>query len=116
MTTSPEGIRPGEIWLAYLHFSDKPDIGKVRPVLVVGVREEAALAVVLKVTSKNPGDGRKSVPLAGWESYGLRKPSYVRVDQIFEVAADSLLGDAPLGTLGSAQFATVLQALAESGR
>ena len=111
MTTSPEGARPGEIWLAYLHFSDRPDIGKVRPVLIVGVQEDAPLAVVLKVTSKNPEDGRRSVPLAGWESCGLRKPSYVRVDQIFELTPESLLGKAPLGTLEPADFSAVLHAL-----
>ena len=111
MTTSPEGVQPGEVWLAYLHFSDRPDIGKVRPVLVVGVRESARLAVVLKVTSKNPGDGRRSVPLVGWESCGLRKPSYVRVDQIFELMPESLLGKAPLGALKPAELSVVLQAL-----
>ena len=111
MTTSPRSFHIGEIWLSYLHFSDRPDLGKIRPVLIVDVQMDNALAVALKVTSKNPADGRKSTPIPEWKSCGLRKPSYVRTDQIFEIPTASLLGKEPLGALSQARLATILQLL-----
>lgn len=48
-------VRPGQIWLTYLHFLDHPDIGKVRPVLILDVDRDQATAVALKITSKPPG-------------------------------------------------------------
>ena len=88
MTTSSKTVRPGEIWLTYLHFSDKPELGKVRPVLVVDAQQDSTIAVALKVTTKAPHDGRACMALDDWAACGLRKPSYVRLDQIFEVATD----------------------------
>lgn len=111
MTTSSKTVRPGEIWLTYLHFSDKPELGKVRPVLVVDAQQDSTIAVALKVTSKAPHDERVCIALDDWATCGLRKPSYVRLDQIFEVATNSLLRDEPLGSLSPDPMATILQRL-----
>lgn len=38
MTTSSEPRR-GDIWLAYVAFADHPEVGKVRPVLILALEE-----------------------------------------------------------------------------
>ena len=43
----------GDIWLAYVEFSDHPGVGKVRPVVVVDVRQDACVVLAAKVTSKD---------------------------------------------------------------
>ena len=43
----------GDIWLAYVEFADYPEVGKVRPVIVVDVREDACVVLAAKVTSKD---------------------------------------------------------------
>ena len=45
--------RIGDIWLAYVEFADYPGIGKVRPVVVVDVREDACVVLAAKATSKD---------------------------------------------------------------
>ncbi|MBQ9001888.1 MAG: hypothetical protein IJ087_08555 [Eggerthellaceae bacterium] len=51
MTSSrPEA---GDIWLAYVEFSDHPGVGKVRPVVILDVFDDTCVAVAAKVTSKD---------------------------------------------------------------
>lgn len=45
--------RVGDIWLAHVEFADYPGIGKVRPVVVVDVREDACVVLAAKATSKD---------------------------------------------------------------
>ena len=111
--TSPDP-RPGDIWLAYLSFSDLPEVGKVRPVVVVEADGGRLVAVAAKVTSKgSPSPGAVVVPVAGWEERGLRKPSYIRLDQRFEVPYRDLLRGAPIGRLDDRQFEEVSSAVRE---
>ena len=113
MTISSDTPAAGEVWLAYLRFSDKPDIGKVRPVLVLqGAGNTcAARAICLKVTSRTADDGRCDMAVKGWEKCGLRKPSFVRIDQIFELDRESFLGDKKLGDMDGKEFESILGAL-----
>ena len=83
MTTSYK-IEPGQIWLVYLYFSNHPEIGKVRPVLIVGTEDECSIAFVLKITTKATFLA-DSIFLENWEQYGLRKPSFVRTDIVFKI-------------------------------
>jgi len=48
--TGSDPVQVFDIWLVYLHFTDHPQTGKVRPVLVVGVDEDTIAAA--KITSK----------------------------------------------------------------
>lgn len=84
---------------------------KGQTVLIVNAQQDSTIAVALKVSSKAPRDGRVCMALDDWAACGLRKPSYVRLDQIFEVATDSLLRDEPLGSLSPDLMATILQHL-----
>ena len=116
MTTLSSTPAVGEIWLAYLRFSDRPDFGKVRPVLVLQGEgnARAARAICLKVTSRTADDGRCDVAVKEWERCGLRKPSFVRIDQIFELDRESFLGDRKLGDMNGDEFESILGALGES--
>jgi mRNA interferase MazF len=111
--TLPDAPKAGEVWLAYLRFSDKPSIGKVRPVLILGSRGDAfAICVTcLKITSRTADDGRRDVAVKEWRSCGLRKPSYIRLDQIFELGRSGFLADGKLGDLDENEFESVLEEL-----
>ena len=100
MTTSCNP-KPGEIWLAYVEFSDHPGVGKVRPVVVLEVRESTCVALAAKVTSKDlkAAKGVPCAPIIGWESCGLRAPSYVRLDQRLVISFERLLRGEPLGSV-----------------
>ena len=107
----------GDVWLAYVEFEDHPGIGKVRPVVVIDVRNELCVVVAAKVTSKDlrsDGSGH-CIPIIDWERCGLRKPSYIRLDQKLEVAFENLLREAPLGVLPALYLNVIRSALSVAG-
>ena len=104
----------GDIWLAYVEFADHPGVGKVRPVVIVDVREESCVALAAKVTSKDlraDGSGR-CVPIIGWERCGMRKPSYIRLDQKLEIAFEKLLRGEPIGRLPEPYVSIIASSIA----
>ena len=108
-------VAVGDIWLAYVEFSDRPGVGKVRPVVVVDVLRDVAVVVAAKVTSRDlraSGQGW-SIPIIDWDLCGLRKPSYIRLDQKLEVAFERLLRDEPIGRLPKPYMDIVARALAD---
>ena len=109
--------RVGDIWLAHVEFADHPGIGKVRPVVVVDVREDACVVLAAKVTSKDlRSDGSGScIPILGWNECGLRKPSYVRLDQRLELAFEKLLRGSPIGHLPKPLLDVVISSLRDLG-
>ena len=105
----------GDIWLAYVEFADKPGVGKVRPVVIVDVRDDVCVAIAAKVTSRDlraNGSGN-CVPIIDWDACGLRKPSYIRLDQKLELAFERLLRDEPIGRLSRPYMEIVARALGE---
>lgn len=106
----------GDVWLAYVEFSDHPGVGKVRPVVVVDVSANACIVLAAKITSKDlstDGSG-KVVPVIDWQLCGLRKPSYVRLDQRFVLSRDKLLRDKPLGRVSDVLLQVITAALKQS--
>lgn len=94
----------GDVWLAYVEFADHPGIGKVRPVIVLDIQDGRCLVIAAKVTSKDlraDGSG-KCLPILDWQECGLRKPSFVRIDQVFELSYEKLLREAPIGRVNRA--------------
>jgi hypothetical protein len=79
--TASDQARPFDVWLVYLRFADRPQAGKVRPVVVVGARQ--GVIAVAKVTSKPHLPGTGDVPIAAWRHAGLNVPSTVRCSQVF---------------------------------
>lgn len=111
-TTTSREPAPGEVWLAYVYFEDHPDVGKVRPVVIVEVRGGADVAVAAKVTSKDVGArGALAVEIPDWRACGLRRPSWVRIDQRFELPFSDILRDEPLGRLPGDVFREVALAV-----
>ena len=102
--------KQGEIWLAHLHFAENPNVGKVRPVLILDSRtkNKRIQVVCLKVTSKHRDDGREDVAIKNWQGCGLRKPSYVRLDQVFEISQSELLRELPIGILDKEELTGIL--------
>lgn len=97
MQASSTNPAPWEIWLAYVRFADHPDVGKVRPVVIID--ERAAAIVVAKVTTAEPQERFAYCELADWKREGLLKPSRVQVVPLFEIAQDDLLNGEPIGML-----------------
>jgi mRNA interferase MazF len=110
MTTSCSP-QQGEIYLAYLEFSDKPGVGKVRPVLILENEEKQLVVTVAKVTSVSSGEVNSRFELKNWQDYGLLKPSFVRYDQRFRVSIDKILNDKPLGKLEIELFKAITEAI-----
>ena len=98
MTTSSVSMpQPWEVWLAYVRFADCPDVGKVRPVVILD--NEIAAVVVAKVTTAKPQPQFEYCELRDWEEEGLLKPSRVQTSPLFRIAPSDLLNGEPLGAL-----------------
>jgi len=106
-------VQPFDIWLVYLHFVDHPQTGKVRPVLVVGAKED--VVAVAKITSKPPAPDTDDVLIEMWQEAGLNVPSTIRCSQVFEISPDELLREMPLGVLQPDDIAWIVQTMAELG-
>ena len=102
----------GEVWLTYLHFTDHPDIGKVRPVVIVEVSDNEL--VVLKITSKAPHPERRDVIVSDLVSAGLRQPSSIWITPPFVLQRSDLLRDAPIGILSPEDWQAVDRALVDA--
>ena len=46
-----------------------------------------------------------------WEDCGLRRPSYIRIDQKLELAFEDLLRETPIGTLSTLYIDIIAKAL-----
>lgn len=112
--TASKQARPFDIWLVYLHFTDHPQTGKVRPVLVVGVKE--ALIKVAKITSKPPQLDTSDVAITQWQQAGLNVPSTVRLSLDFEINPSELLRDGPIGHLQPFDVSQITQMMVSLGR
>lgn len=109
MTTSSNKPKSWEIWLAYVRFSDHPEIGKVRPIVIIDHNSAAIIAA--KITTKLQNHF-EYVELADWEDEGLKLPSRVQIAPLFEVPISDLLNDAPLGVLSIRDRTSLGEALA----
>jgi len=107
--TSSDQVHLFDIWLVYLYFTDRPKVGKVRPVLVIGTKD--GIVAVAKITSKTPVPNTGDIPIIQWREAGLNVPSTVRCSQVFEIGLDELLRDNPVGVLQPLDIAQVTKAL-----
>lgn len=109
MTTSSVDPKPWEIWLAYVRFADCPDVGKVRPVVIL--EHEIAAIVVAKITTANPQPAFSYCELADWGSEGLLKPSRVQTTPLFRIGFRDLLNGEPLGLLSERDRSALCETL-----
>jgi mRNA-degrading endonuclease toxin of MazEF toxin-antitoxin module len=97
----------GEVWWIHFPFGDK-DYEKRRPAIVVDDDTIAILAVY--VTSKDK-DNPFSIDIEDWQSTGLTKPSWARIDKI--VSITEWFMDRKIGNLSERDAAKILQLVAE---
>lgn len=100
---------PGEIWLAYLYFADQPEIGKVRPTLIVALAEDDNAVVAAKITTSPTWSGSEYIEIEEWKEYGLRKPSFIQLNPLFEIEKQRLLRDKPLGKLSRLMLQNIIE-------
>lgn len=97
----------GEVWWVTVPFSDQPK-AKRRPAIVLDNDIIAILAVY--VTSKNK-DNPYSIEIEDWDSIGLPKPSWARIDRIISI--DEMLMDCKIGELSQKDKDKILQLVTE---
>ena len=96
----------GQIWIAYVYFADKLEVGKVRPVIILHTGTELKVSAC-RVTSR-PFTGDDDIFIEEWKSCGLVKPSCIRTDIVFEILQSDVLSQAPIGKVNEGTFAEVL--------
>ena len=99
MPNSSASLGPWQIWLAYVRFADHPEVGKVRPVVIID--DETIAVVAAKITSAQPQPQYQYYELVDWEAEGLLKPSRVQLAPLLSLNPDDLLNDEPIGYLSS---------------
>lgn len=97
MSDSSAEIAPWQIWLAYVRFADHPEVGKVRPIVVIDSDTIAVIAA--KVTSAAPLDHYQYYELMDWKEEGLLKPSRIQLAPLLTLRYEDLLNGEPLGYL-----------------
>ena len=104
---------PGEIVWTSVPYEDQPHVVKDRPVLVVG-RTDSGTVLALMLSSQAHRDGDR-----GWLALGAgdwdaeRRPSFVRLDRVLELADDSIRREGAV--LDRARFERVSAALKARG-
>ena len=109
--TTPR-FREGQVWLAYVHFADKPKVGKVRPVVILYAEDKLKVSVC-RVTSR-PLTDPTDIYIDEWESCGLVKPSCIRADIIFELPNSDILSEKPLGEIQERTLVEVFRKIKEN--
>lgn len=105
MQTSFVNLTPWQVWLAYVRFADHPDVGKVRPIVIID--GETAAIVAAKITSASPLPHYRYYELMDWKEEGLLKPSRVQLAPLLALRREDLLNDEPLGYLSERDRAAI---------
>jgi len=104
---------PYSVWVTYLAYADKPDKGKVRPILIIP--SPADTIAVLKITSSPPSDKWNDVAIEEWKKAGLLRESSVRCSHIFELTSGDLANAYEIGQLQLTDIEKVVAALRLEG-
>lgn len=97
MSSSSAEIAPWQVWLAYVRFADHPEVGKVRPVVILD--NETIAIVAAKITSAAPQSHYQYYELMDWKEEGLLKPSRIQLAPLLALRPEDLLNDDSLGCL-----------------
>lgn len=104
---------PGEVVWTEVAYEDQPEVLKDRPVLVIGRRDaRTVLGLMLSSKAYRADDPNwLAIGTGGWDRD--RRPSYVRLDRVLELAEDSIRKEGAI--LDAARFERVSQALHDRG-
>jgi len=78
-----------EVWWAYVDYEDKPDAGKVRPVLIVNNKETYVFTLKMTSHEKREHDSY-DYELKQWQHANLEKPTTVRVGCLYKLEHSSI--------------------------
>ena len=77
---------PGEIVWTWVPYEDQPQVGKDRPVAVLGRTPDGRLAAAMLSSRNHDGDARWiGIGAGAWDAEG--RPSWVRRDRVLAVSA-----------------------------
>lgn len=80
---------PGEIVWTWVAYEDEPNIGKDRPVVVIGLANRGRLAVLMLSTRDHSGDSCwLAIGPGDWDEQ--HRPSWVRGDRILAVVPEAI--------------------------
>lgn len=108
----------GEIWWAKFPYSDDPEQGKTRPVLVLGLSpsgpNQDSVVLVAPITSYGGGASARTgdVAILNWRGLGLEKASWVRARRVWGANPSILQGDKPMAHVDAQVMSTVFQEIA----
>lgn len=106
-----------QIRTARFYYEDMPGKSKRRPVVVLEIRDDEALVLMAKVTSREPRpDCPGEVRLIDWESEGLDRPSTVRCSKVAIVSVADLEEEPLVGKLSSVDAVRVAAGYLEANR
>ena len=104
---------PGEIVWTAVAYEDQPGVVKDRPVLVVGRRDESTVLGLMLSSKGHRADDANWLAIGAGDWDRERRPSYVRLDRVLELADASIRKEGAV--LDPARFARVSQALQDRG-
>ncbi|MBA8927618.1 hypothetical protein BC739_004824 [Kutzneria viridogrisea] len=99
---------PGEVVWAWVPFEEDPQIGKDRPLLVVGRLGGALLGLML---SSKQHEGWLDLGAGAWDSEG--RPSHLRLDRVYELDEHDIRREGSV--LAPDRFGLVVDALRARG-
>ena len=115
--TMTNGPRPFEVWRMSYRYEDDPGTIKHRPVVVVEISDNSAVAVALKVTGHGPRpEYPGEIRLMGWKEAGLDKPSTVRCSKAASFPIELFAGARRYGSLTERDEIAVREGLEECRR
>lgn len=98
----------GEVWWIHFPFDDSKEL-KRRPAIVID--DETIAILTMYVTSKNKDNSPYSIALKDWDSTGLSKPSWARIDKIVSISEWYM--DTKAGELSERDRTMIFQLVAE---
>ncbi|CCH28777.1 type II toxin-antitoxin system PemK/MazF family toxin [Actinosynnema sp. NPDC047251] len=100
---------PGEVVWAWVPYEEDPDRGKDRPLLVVGRRRRALLALMLTSKAPDRDEVDEFLPLGAGRWDRDNRESYLRLDRVFELDEDDIRREGSV--LEPERFSLVVDAL-----
>ena len=104
---------PGEVVWTDVAYEDQPDVVKDRPVLVVGRRDDRTVLGLMLSSRGHRADDANWLAIGTGDWDRERRPSYVRLDRVLELAEDSIRKEGAV--LDGPRFERVSQALRDRG-
>jgi mRNA interferase MazF len=101
--------RPGEVWFVDLDPSIGHEKGGRRPAVVVGSALHCSFPIDMVLVAPCTSVDRAlahHVPI-DWRAAGLRRPTFVRTEDVRALSERRLIGDRPVGLVNASDIARI---------